>query len=108
VSVTTLDALVETANIHHIDLLKIDVEGLELEVLEGSRRTLGDLRPSYIQIEFNQHALLRSEVRALPSAAARTSSDQSAALRAQHLCVPHPPGSPLERRSLDHRKAGSS
>ena len=59
VSVTTLDALVETEGLDRIDLLKIDVEGLEPEVLEGSRRTIEHLRPSYIQIEFNQHALLR-------------------------------------------------
>jgi FkbM family methyltransferase len=42
-----------------IDLLKIDVEGHEWEVLEGAKRTLSELRPKFVQLEFNYHQLFR-------------------------------------------------
>jgi FkbM family methyltransferase len=37
---TTLDAFCESANISHIDILKIDTEGMEIDVLQGGRNTL--------------------------------------------------------------------
>jgi FkbM family methyltransferase len=40
VETTTLDAYAELARIPHIDLLKIDVEGYDLHVLEGASRLL--------------------------------------------------------------------
>jgi len=40
-----------------IDLLKIDVEGFEHEVLLGARRTIEELRPRVIQLEYNWHQL---------------------------------------------------
>lgn len=53
--------------ITHIDLLKIDVEGHELEVLRG----MGNLRPDRIQFEFggcniDSRTFLRDFLRALP------------------------------------------
>lgn len=42
-----------------ITLLKIDTEGFEYEVLQGAQRTLSERRPRYVQVEFNQHQLLR-------------------------------------------------
>lgn len=45
VSVTTLDAAVAEQKGDSVDFIKIDVEGMELEVLRGARRTLELLRP---------------------------------------------------------------
>jgi FkbM family methyltransferase len=43
--------------VSQIDLLKIDVEGFEYEVLQGARRTIAEIKPHVIQIEFNLHQL---------------------------------------------------
>lgn len=51
----TLDTLVEEEGIAEVDLLKVDVEGLEMEVLEGAPATL--LRTSAVLIELNRSAL---------------------------------------------------
>lgn len=40
VSVTTLDRWCERHNVEHVDLLKVDVEGFDLAVLEGARGLL--------------------------------------------------------------------
>lgn len=40
-----------------IDLIRIDVEGLEWDVLLGAEATLEKMRPKFIQIEFNLHQL---------------------------------------------------
>jgi len=41
----TLDQIVEKLNLQKIDFIKIDVEGAEVEVLEGAKRTLFLFRP---------------------------------------------------------------
>jgi len=52
VDVDTLDRIVEERGIVRIDLLKIDVEGHELDVLRGSRRALERGIVKLIQFEF--------------------------------------------------------
>lgn len=53
----TLDNLVETYRIPNITLLKLDVEGAEKEVLEGSVKTLHSMRPNIIFEAWNQDIL---------------------------------------------------
>jgi FkbM family methyltransferase len=52
VPVDTLDAYVARRGLDRIDLLKVDVEGSELEVLAGSRDVLSSRQPTVI-VEFN-------------------------------------------------------
>jgi FkbM family methyltransferase len=44
-----------------VDLLKIDTEGFEWEVLLGSAELIQQLRPRYVQIEFNLHQLFKGK-----------------------------------------------
>jgi hypothetical protein len=55
--VLTIDDLVARHAISRIDLIKIDVEGMEIPCLEGARNTIAQLRPRYIQLEFHWHHL---------------------------------------------------
>jgi FkbM family methyltransferase len=48
VTCTTVDLLVEKYGLHHVDLVKIDVEGAELQVLRGMTAVLKRLRPRII------------------------------------------------------------
>ena len=61
VRVRRLDGLVASGDLpiagREIDLLKIDTEGYELEVLAGASDTLANLRPKFVQLEFNWHQL---------------------------------------------------
>ena len=52
VKMDTLDDYCERENIEKIDLLKIDVEGHELDVLKGSARMLSQCRIERIQFEY--------------------------------------------------------
>jgi FkbM family methyltransferase len=45
VSVVTLDSLVDSLQIHVMDFIKIDVEGMEYEVIMGGLRSIKRLRP---------------------------------------------------------------
>lgn len=49
---TTLDTLVGSHGVDRVDVIKIDVEGAELSVLDGARRTLADHQPVVV-MEFN-------------------------------------------------------
>lgn len=55
IEITTLDKLVESAELNRIDLIKIDIEGAELPCLLGSRRTLQKYQPLII-IEVQQES----------------------------------------------------
>ena len=52
-----LDEYVKSNNIPYIILLKIDVEGYELEVLKGGSSVLGEGRIKYIQFEIGENAM---------------------------------------------------
>jgi FkbM family methyltransferase len=52
VTVRTIDEYCAEKNIDRIDLLKIDVEGHELDVLEGARRLFNDRRVRLVTFEF--------------------------------------------------------
>jgi FkbM family methyltransferase len=53
VRTTTLDAFAESMAIQRIDLLKLDVQGYELKVLEGAKRLLDQRRISLVFSELN-------------------------------------------------------
>lgn len=52
INVTTIDAFCEAHDIRHIHLLKLDVEGHEVSILQGSRRMIEQDAISLIQFEF--------------------------------------------------------
>ncbi len=61
VPVFSLDSyLAQHGRIKEVDFIKIDTEGFEYEVLQGARDTIAELRPKFIQIEFNWHQLVKS------------------------------------------------
>ncbi len=45
IRVTTVDKLVEELNLDRVDFLKMDIEGAEVQALEGARQTLIRFRP---------------------------------------------------------------
>ena len=51
---TTIDKLVKTLKLEHIDFLKLDIEGAELRALMGAQSTLKQGKIDYIQLEYNQ------------------------------------------------------
>src|SRR5262249_48122250 len=51
-AVTTLDSYCDTKGIDRVDLLKLDVEGPELDALEGSRHLLEARRIRFVSFEF--------------------------------------------------------
>lgn len=61
VPVTTLDALAASWALDRLDFIKIDVEGMELEVLRGARRTLETLRPVVLFETMEVFRVLRRE-----------------------------------------------
>lgn len=54
VRVETLDAMVEPDGLEEPALLKIDVQGYELEVLRGAERTLPKVRWVYVECSFQE------------------------------------------------------
>ena len=58
VAMVTLDAFARHRSIDKIDLLKIDVEGAELRVLQGAREMIAARRIQVLQIEMTENNLL--------------------------------------------------
>lgn len=54
IQLKTLDSVVESENLNHISLLKIDTEGNELNVLRGAQKTLKAFKVDIIHFEFNE------------------------------------------------------
>ncbi len=54
VPATTVDRFLQERAIRHVDLMKIDVEGLEMSVLEGAKDALDAGRIGMVQFEFNE------------------------------------------------------
>jgi FkbM family methyltransferase len=52
IPVMTIDSFTETMGIDHIDLLKIDTEGAELDILQGAHRLLASKHIDVIQFEY--------------------------------------------------------
>ena len=50
----TIDSFVETYNIDKVDFMKIDVEGMDLDVLQGATNTISKYKP-YIFIEHSDN-----------------------------------------------------
>jgi FkbM family methyltransferase len=59
VPIETLDAVLSELGIEHVDGVKIDVEGAELEVLEGFRASLARDRPRFVFFECIERHLHR-------------------------------------------------
>lgn len=51
VRTNTLDSVVDEMKVNRIDFLKVDVDGLELQVLQGASRTMAQGRISHIMLE---------------------------------------------------------
>jgi FkbM family methyltransferase len=62
VPVTTFDAWADGAGLDRLDVVKLDVEGAELDVLRGMRATLTTLRPRVLVAEVKQRILDRAGV----------------------------------------------
>lgn len=57
VSVSTVDLEMEALGLDRLDLIKIDVEGFEIDVIAGARKTLASHRP-HVVLEFNSFTMM--------------------------------------------------
>jgi FkbM family methyltransferase len=62
IHVTSIDSWANEAGLTRLDLLKLDIEGAELQALEGASRTIASLRPSVL-CEVNASALRQFHAR---------------------------------------------
>jgi FkbM family methyltransferase len=54
VSLTTLDAWMQASGLERVDVVKLDVQGAELDVLQGGMATLRFVRMLEVEVEFNE------------------------------------------------------
>ncbi len=72
VSVTTLDHHVDAEKLERVDFIKLDVEGFELRVLQGGKKTLRRFRPKMM---IETHPALLSSLGSSPKEFVRTIPD---------------------------------
>jgi O-methyltransferase len=65
----SVDSLVAELGLDHVDLIKLDIEGAELDALDGARSTLARFRP-IVLLEFNSYAF--THLREIPPRQALT------------------------------------
>jgi len=59
VALTTIDRFAEMMDLHRLDFIKADIEGWELHMLRGARRTLERFKPA-LQLEISDEFLKRA------------------------------------------------
>lgn len=62
VTISTLDSFCHEHQIEHIDFLKIDTEGLDLEVLKGAEQLLKANQVTLIQVEAGMNSLNKKHI----------------------------------------------
>lgn len=60
IDVISIDDYCVLNNITEIDFIKIDTEGFEKEVFDGALETLKNIKPKFLQIEYNLHQMFRN------------------------------------------------
>lgn len=60
VPLTTFDAWASSTGLDRLDLVKVDVEGAEIAVMQGMQQSLRLLRPRLLVIEAKEHGFVRS------------------------------------------------
>ncbi len=63
IEVIPLDEYTQLHNINHVAFIKIDAEGMEVDILEGSRKTL--LRANRVAMETHTQEMHRDSIRRL-------------------------------------------
>jgi len=92
--VAAFDGWAEGAGLDRLDVVKIDVEGAELDVLRGMRASLARLRPRVVVLEVKASVLARAGV-------------DPAALRAFLRAAGYAPtGQVLDRNEVHRRVPG--
>jgi len=59
VSLTTIDAFCDRAHLERLDFIKADIEGWEMNMLSGGRKTIERFKPA-VMLELNEGALKRA------------------------------------------------
>lgn len=54
VHVSTIDSLLEKMDWPHCDLLKLDIQGSELDALKGARKHIKNVKAIYLEVSFEQ------------------------------------------------------
>ena len=67
IQVTTIDDFVKENKITDIDILKIDVEGYELEVILGAKKALVDKKVRFVQFESHNNDMHNDQLPAIDS-----------------------------------------
>jgi FkbM family methyltransferase len=61
VEIDTVDSLLDKLKVHHVDVVKMDVQGYEWHVLQGMETTLKVCPPQVIFLEFWPHGILGAQ-----------------------------------------------